>query len=115
MSPDRRWKRHERETATLLGSVRLPSNGRAQPDIIAGPFAVEHKSRETLPQWLASAIAQAQRNAGDGQTPLLILTTPNGRGRKPTRLVVLDFGDFIDWYGPVNGADDDASERHPHG
>jgi hypothetical protein len=89
-----RWKRRERETARLLGTERLPSNGRAQPDIIAGGWAVEHKSRETLPAWLTSALDQAARNAPDGTRPVMVLTAGQGPGRPLRSVVVLRFEDW---------------------
>ena len=100
-----RWKRTEREVAHALGTSRLPNTGRAQPDIIAGPFAIEHKMRTTLPRWLLDALAQARRNARPDQTPIVILTHPRGQGRKPLRLVVLAFEDWVAWHGPLEGTD----------
>ena len=78
--PDKRWKHLERETARELGAERLPSNGRAQPDIIAGRLAIEHKARQILPKWLLAVWEQATRNARAGQTPLLVLSMPWGTG-----------------------------------
>ena len=98
---DKRWKRLERQTARALGSERLPSNGHAQPDIIAGPFSIEHKARQTLPKWLLAAWEQATRNASAGQTPLLVLSMPRGRGRRPLRLAVMALEDFADWHGVI--------------
>lgn len=93
------WKRAERHVARMLGTGRIPNSGHAQPDIVAGPFAIEHKCRATLPQWLLDAVLQAERNAGAGQTPLVVLTMPRGRGRQPVRLVVMRFADWVDWHG----------------
>ena len=53
------------EIARALDGQRLPNNGQAQPDVIAGHLAVEVKCRE-LPQWLQDALSQAQRNALEG-------------------------------------------------
>ena len=50
------------EIARALDGQRLPNNGQAQPDVIAGHLAVEVKCCE-LPQWLQDALSQAQRNA----------------------------------------------------
>lgn len=92
--PDTRWKDRERAAAKLLGTSRPPNNGHAQCDLIAGRFAVEHKSRESLPVWLIDAVVQAKRNAPDGLTPAVILTASAGQGRMNHRLVVLDLGDL---------------------
>jgi hypothetical protein len=45
-----RWKRHERQVARALGGERLPNTGRRGPDALAGPWAIEVKTRRPLPQ-----------------------------------------------------------------
>jgi hypothetical protein len=55
-----------------MGTTRIPNNGHGQPDIVAGPFAVEVKARESLPQWLLDAVSQAKTNAGN-RTPVVVL------------------------------------------
>ena len=100
--PDARWKRHERQVARRLGTVRQPSDGKATPDMVTDRFAIEHKSRETLPKWLTDAISQAHRNARGavsenrpkGRLPLVVLSSPQGRGRQPLRLVVMELDVF---------------------
>jgi hypothetical protein len=94
---DRRWKRQERTVAAVLGSHRNPNNGEHRTDIDAGPFAVEHKARKSLPHWLTGALRQA-RNGADGRTPIVVLTEVR-QGVKAQRFVVMDFGDFADWHG----------------
>ena len=86
---DKRWKRHEREIARLLGGQRLPNNGRGQADVISGSLAVEVKCRE-LPQWLVNALAQAERNAPVGMVPVVVLVDSR-RGVKAKRVAVMDF------------------------
>jgi hypothetical protein len=86
---DARWKRQERETARLLGTRRLPNTGHGQPDLRIEGWAVEHKSRRTLPAWLTGALDQAARNTVPGARPAVILTAP-GRGRRLRRVVVMD-------------------------
>ena len=70
---DARWKRQERQVAVMLGSHRNPNNGEHRTDIDAGPFAVEHKTRKSLPGWLTAALRQARSSAGD-RTPVVVLS-----------------------------------------
>ena len=51
------------------------------------------KTRATLPGWLWAALAQAERDAGAGEIPAVVLCEV-GPGRKARRLVVLDFDRF---------------------
>lgn len=94
---DRAWKRQERQVAAVLGSHRNPNNGEHRTDIDAGPFAIEHKARKSLPEWLTSALRQA-RTAADGRTPVVVLTEVK-QGVKAKRYVLLDFADWADWHG----------------
>ncbi len=89
-----RWKRHEREIAALLGGVRLPNNGRGQPDVTAGNLAVQVKATKALPAWLTAAVDQATRDAGAGQIPAVVLSECR-QGRKARRLVVFDLDTMI--------------------
>ena len=68
-----RWKRGEREIARSLGTERLPNNGAGQPDCRAGGFAYQIKTTKELPRWLRAAIEQAERDAGDGERPVVVL------------------------------------------
>jgi hypothetical protein len=83
----------------LLGTSRLPNSGRGQPDMVAGPLAIEHKSRKSLPQWLVEAVRQAERNAGPDQCPLVVLSQAGGRGRKIERYVVMTLDSFTERFG----------------
>lgn len=91
---DQRWKRAEREIATLLGGVRLPNSGTGQPDVIAGNLAVQVKTKTALPAWLVDAMDQAIRDAGDTQQPVVVLNFV-GQGRKARRLLVADLGRVV--------------------
>ncbi len=95
-----RWKRAERQVAQALGGVRLPNSGRGQPDVVADRFAVQVKVRETLPLWLTDAVAQAERDAGDDQVPVLVLSQVS-QGRRARRYVVMNFDV---WRALVDGA-----------
>ncbi len=94
---DRAWKRQERQVAAMLGSRRNPNNGEHQTDIDAGPFAVEHKARKSLPSWLTAALRQATVAAGD-RTPIVVLSEVR-QGVKARRYVVLAFEDWVGWHG----------------
>ncbi len=67
------WKEHERRTARRLSGIRNGNRGTATSDVTAGRWAVECKSRKQLPTWLLDAMNQAARNAGDGQTGIVVL------------------------------------------
>jgi len=99
---DRAWKRQERQVAAALGSRRNPNNGEHRTDIDAGPFAIEHKSRRSLPRWLTGALQQARAGA-DGRTPIVVLTEVR-QGVKAKRYVLLDFADWADWHGDAQEA-----------
>lgn len=97
-----RWKRQERAIAMALRSSRIPNNGAGQPDIRAAGWAVQVKTRKELPAWLWAAVDQAQRDAGIGERPAVVLSEVS-QGKRARRLVVLDFdawaaqiGDIVD-------------------
>lgn len=92
---DMQWKQRERGTAALLGTIRMPSNGTAQPDMIATvagqTLAIEHKSlKAPLPLWLSGALDQAARNAPEGTTPVVIVAASGGAGKAIRRVALLD-------------------------
>jgi len=97
---DRAWKAQERQVAELLASRRNPNSGEYRTDIDAGPFAVEHKARKTLPAWFTAAVAQAARGATEGKTPLVIVSEVR-QGRKAQRYVIWRMEDFLAWHGPT--------------
>lgn len=83
-----RWKRAEREIATALGGQRMPNTGRGNPDVLTndGRYAVQIKTRETLPTWLTDAVEQAKRDAGD-RLPMVVHNQVT-QGKKARRLIV---------------------------
>ena len=95
---DRPWKAEERAVAKLLGFKRMPNIGSGNPDINAGPWAVEVKARKVLPDWFHEAHAQARRNAGSS-TPLVVFSERK-QGVKTIRYVSMEMEDFLEWYGP---------------
>jgi hypothetical protein len=88
-----------------LGTERLPNAGRAQPDCRAGEWAVQVKTRRTLPAWLLAAVDQAERDAGDDEQPAVVLVAAR-QGAKARRLVVLPFDAWMST-GPNGAAGDD--------
>ena len=85
-----RWKRQEREIAAALGTRRLPNSGFGQPDIRVNGWAVQVKTRGTVPAWLWAALDQAARDADEGERPAVVISDVV-QGRKARRLVLLDF------------------------
>ncbi len=69
-----RWKRQERQIAAALGGVRLPNTGAGQCDVRAPGWAVQVKTRATLPGWLWAAVDQAERDAGPDEAPAVVLS-----------------------------------------
>jgi hypothetical protein len=95
-----RWKRHERLIARALGGERLPNTGRRAPDALAGPWAIEVKTRRSLPRWLLAAIAQAEEGArASGRLPLLVLVLAPGKGRKARRFGLVPLEALASWRG----------------
>lgn len=73
---DKRWKSTERKVAAYLGGTRVPVTGRQRgsaPDIEHPFFSVEVKDRDSLPDWLFDAMAQAEASKQDDQKPLVVL------------------------------------------
>lgn len=80
------WKAAERKIAALLGGRRVPITGRTRgdsPDIEHERYSIEVKHRESLPEWLMDAFAQAD-SAGkkDSKTPPLSLVILHQKGQK---------------------------------
>src|SRR5688500_7408683 len=98
--PDARWKRQEREVAAALGGIRLPNNGRGQPDVLAGDVAAQVKTMQALPAWLTDAVDQATRDAGPAELPVVVLNRVR-QGAKARRLVVVDLGALLAWRDAV--------------
>jgi len=95
-----RWKRHERLIARALGGERLPNTGKRGADALVGCWAVEVKTRRTLPQWLLKAVSQAREGAmATGRLPLVVLVHAPGKGRKAQRYALLPLEALVAWEG----------------
>lgn len=100
------WKRFESTVAKLFGTVRIPVNGRGdEPDLKTSTHTVECKHWGKLPARVESALKQAENANTPGALPLAVI---GGRGR-PWReaLVVMRLSDYIDWYSPRSGDQED--------
>jgi hypothetical protein len=107
MTPDKSWKRAEREIASRIGGERVPVPGRArgsEPDIRHFWLSIECKQRRRLPDWIRDAMDQAKAAARWHQLPVAILHEAGTR--YSTSLIVLELGDFIEWFGSVPYAEE---------
>lgn len=93
-----RWKRQEREVAELLGGKRNPCTGGWHQDVTTPLFAVEVKTRKSLPDWLTEAVEQAVRAADESQVPIVALNEVS-QGRKARRYILLRLEDWVDLHG----------------
>lgn len=102
------WKEHERRTARRLSGVRTGNTGTAVADVTAGPWAVECKSRKELPAWLLDAMTQAKRNAGTGQTGIVVLHRVGQRSDND--IVCMAMRDFSRLAETINTNDEGSEE-----
>jgi hypothetical protein len=93
-----RWKVYERQVARALGGERQPNTGRRGPDALAGPWAIEVKTRRSLPGWLLAALHQAEAGArATGRLPLVVLVHAPGKGRKAQRYALMPLEALVAW------------------
>ncbi len=100
---ERAWKRSERRVAELLGGRRVPVSGRQRgdaPDIAHPVFAVEVKTRKTLPAWLRTAMAQAVAAQCGEQIPVVVLHQAGDRYADD--LVVVRMADWVARFGTLH-------------
>jgi len=104
------WKATERAIARKLGGERVSKArlGDRSPDVVTAWLAVEVKHRKTLPAWLKGALAQAARNAGEAQLPVVVLHECSQQHEGD--LVVLRLGDFVDWFGGLDEPSDAVAD-----
>lgn len=97
---DKRWKRLERDVATLVGGQRIPVTGeRHGADVLAPMFAYQIKSRRSIPRWLWEWLSGIRRSASDGQVGVLVLHRPYDELREA--LVVVSLADWVALHGAV--------------
>jgi hypothetical protein len=83
------WKRHEREIAALLGGIRWPNSGRAQPDALTDRLAVHVKTTKALPTWLHAALDQVARDCDAERIPVVMLYEAS-QVRRTRRILCFD-------------------------
>ena len=95
----RRGKDHERRLAKATGGKRSGNLGRAAADVVSGDqwLVIEGKAWSNPPKRVEAALEQAERAAGPDQLPIAVIHT-TGR-RASNDLVVMRWGQFVDWFG----------------
>jgi hypothetical protein len=99
---DKPWKRHERETARLLGGQRHRVTGLergAAPDVEHDQLSIECKHRESVPKWIKNAMDQAEASIkSKDQVPIVVIHEKNQR--RENDLVVMKMKHFqeISWW-----------------
>ena len=66
------WKHCERMIASLLGGTRTGCTGESRRDVEHPHWSGEVKQRKNLPDWLHSAMKQAETEA-EGRVPIAVL------------------------------------------
>ena len=100
--PDQNWKKWERQVCNDFGGTRAWEI--AEECEGTGMWAPEAKYRKKIPNWLEDMMCQAEAQAHDNQLPLVCLTEKQRRRRDA--LVIIRYGDFLDWYvhGPLDAS-----------
>ena len=99
------WKHCERMVAKLLGGERTGCNGESRRDVEHPRWSVEVKHRKTLPEWLHSAMRQAELEA-EHRVPIVVLHEKGLTYEKSYVIIRMD--DFIteteggDWEIPTD-------------
>jgi len=86
------WKHCERMVAKLLGGERTGCNGESRRDVEHPRWSVEVKHRKSLPEWLHSAMRQAELEA-EHRVPIVVLHEKNLTYEKSYVIIRMD--DFI--------------------
>ena len=103
--PDKVWKACERAIAKKFGTTRVGARDDVQMDIDAGWLSIEVKHRKKISLFLKGAMAQAIRNAGVSQLPIVVLHE-SGK-RHDNDLVIMTLKNFRDWFV---GSEEDGDE-----
>ena len=94
--PDKVWKAVERKLARRFGTTRVGARDDVQMDIDAGWLSIEVKHRKKIAKFLKDAVAQAVRNAGVSQLPIVILHESGQR--HDNDIVMVRLKDFQEWF-----------------
>lgn len=95
MTPEKPWKRIERQEAEKLGGKRIPVGTLGAPDIETPWLCVEVKARKHLPAWITDAVRSARGKAKHTQLGIALL---HEMGQYDS-YIVMSRCDFIDWFG----------------
>ena len=99
-----RGKAAERREMRLAG-VHTGNANKADDGLsVDGMFAFQAKQRATatFPGWQAAELDKL-RFAHAGKVPVLVVVEAPGRGRKPRKLAVLEWADWLALHGPTGG------------
>lgn len=97
----RTWQRHEQRIAEALSTQRNGNTGAATADVVTDWLAVECKSWRSLPAKVTAAMEQAEAAASSEQLPIAVLHQVGQRSQHD--LVVMRWGDFLNWFGERQG------------
>ena len=89
----KRWKYSERKVACILEGKRNTEKGVAVEDIKHPWLGIEVKSREKIPEWLISALTQAETNCPEEKLPIVALIEHRG-----VNLAILRLETFAAWF-----------------
>lgn len=102
MTPDKAWKRLERDTAKQIGGKRT---WWLSADTKGPRMSIECKYRKELPQYLKDWVAQAEANAEVGEFAAVRLREKHKR----KTYLICDWDTFLEWFGnfsfPMQGKD----------
>lgn len=99
-------KRKERVEMRRAGLHTGNANKADDGQSVDGMFTYQSKARATaaFPGWQATELDKL-RIADQGKVPVLVVIELPGRGRKPRKLAVLEWQDWLDLHGdPTKGA-----------
>src|SRR5215470_17301785 len=102
---DRPWKRHERETAGLIGGRRYPANSGGPVDAESS-WAVaqaKHVRRLSLAELERLAVEGERQGAQRAKVGLVVVKRRAGRGLPTPVLVVMTAAMFRQMSGPLPG------------
>ena len=95
------WKAHENRVAEATGGERTSKPWGNYPDTESDWLITECKARQKLPKWIVDAVENAIRHASESQLAVAVL---HEKGKhQQNDLVVMKWGDFIDWFGGNDG------------
>ena len=92
----------EREVAARLNGRRTGMYG-GKDDVQAGVFVVQCKVGLSYPERLDKWLRELKPKAG--QLPILVVGDSPGAGTRRRALAVVDFDDFVAWFGKVESSE----------